>query len=50
MSQNKQAIKVLTFKLRELLDEIKNLPEASTPRALQLQRKMILYFIMISTL
>ena len=50
MSQNKQAIKGLTFKLRELLDEINSLPEASTPRALQLQRKMIWYFIIIFTL
>jgi len=47
MSQNEQAIKDLTSELRDLLDELGNCPEALTPRALQLQRNMISYFIVI---
>jgi len=45
MSQNEQATKILTSKVRWLLNEISTLPEASASRTLQLQQNMILYFI-----
>jgi len=45
ISQNEQALKALTTKLRWLLNEISTLPEASSSRTLQLQQNMILYFI-----
>jgi len=45
MSQNEQAIKALTTKLRWLLDEVATLPEASASRTLRLRDNMIMYFI-----
>jgi len=45
ISQNQQAIKTLTSKLRWLLNEIGTLPEASSSRTLQLQQNMILYLL-----
>jgi len=50
MSQNEQAIKALTTKLRWLLNEIGILPEASSSRTLQLQHNMILYLLALSVI
>ena len=45
ISQNEQVIKTSTSALRLLLNEIGTLPEAWSPRSLQLQHNMILYLI-----
>jgi len=45
MSQNEQALKALTTKLRWLLNKIATLPEASSSGMLEAQHDMILYFI-----
>jgi len=48
MSQNEQALKALTSKLRWLLNEVVTLPEASSARTLRLQQNMILYLLALS--
>ena len=45
ISQNEQALKALTTKLRWLLNKITTLPEASSSGMLEAQHDMILYFI-----